>query len=283
LDALAARVRSYWDLLARGNRQKATEYVEPSTREIFLARSTPDFSSPRLTELSFGGKDDEVDVTVNVKRLMPPLLGEFDFRVIERWVLRNGIWYVVIRVGATPYDSAAKPPATSQGLSTPEIERRRASLQRDVTFASRELNLGKVDQGIPATVPLSYRLEGGRPASIRILRGPMALDPRALFAREISPGEGKIEIEFNTAERDSAVEEPVTIAVRRDDVEISYDFVLRGMVYAPISVTPRPVRFGKGEDEAEVVLRNNSNSEIRIIRYFQRISGATEQISPGAW
>jgi hypothetical protein len=261
-------VRRYWELLAGGNRRQAMEYVEPSTREVFLARSTPDFSSPRLTELSLGTRDDEVDVTVYVKRLMPPLTGQFDFRVIERWVLRNGQWYVVIKVGSTPYDSPTRPAVTSTGPPPQEVERRRASLQRDITFASRELDFGRVDQGVPAVVPLVYRLDGNEPAEIRVVKSSAAFDPRGLVTRQIVPGEGRIDVEFLTSERDSPVEEPVTIAVRRDEVEVTFDFVLKGMVYAPISVTPRPLRFLEGEYEAEVTIRNNSSSAVRIVRYF---------------
>src|SRR5437867_3232064 len=264
LDALIERATAYWDLLNQGKKLQALEYVEKSGRDIFASRQLPPFSEPRIIKLELGAEEKEVFLTVKVKRVMPPLPASMDWPVREKWVFRDGSWWLTVLESFIPFSAAArgevKPPSNPE-----EAKKREKAVRQTLQFEGSDLEFGTVRQGASVSLVLHYRLDGQEALAPEFKDVPPDLIVRGLTERKLMPGRSqKIDLELLTENYDGPVNETFTILVRHQDVEVPYGFKLRGFVYTPVSAIPRVLLFKKDEKETEVVIRNNSKSEVRI-------------------
>ncbi len=264
LDLLVQRVESYWNLLAQSKKLQALNFVAPSYREYFAARPFPTFSRPRITTLEPSGSGKEVAVTVTVKRRIYPLPAEVDYPVMNRWIYSAGNWYVIIKD-----EPLFSPTAERQGekLSAEEIEKRKAEIRSALRFEQHEIDFGTVRQGQTASFTLDYQLNGSQSFDASVSRAPQALTE--IPDRRLLPGGAqKIGLSLLTSNYEGPVEEHFSIVVKHADVEVTYDFLLRGRVYAPLSAAPSILRFLKTENEKKVEIRNNSSASAEISSIF---------------
>src|SRR5437867_6086779 len=111
---------------------------------------------------------------------------------------------------------------------------------------------------------------------------------RGLEERKLAAGKSQtIELELLTQNYDGKVNEAFTILARHQEVEVPYEFKVQGFVYTPVSVFPRVLRFLKGEREQEIVVRNNSKSEVKLSSIYSQSSGIKieplpQALAPGA-
>jgi hypothetical protein len=73
-----------------------------------------------------------------------------------------------------------------------------------------------------------------------------------------------LSIEVPTWNYDGAVKEQFTLIAKSNDIEVPFDFTVQGYVYTPLTVSPKILRFQKGEREKEIVMRNNSSKDLHL-------------------
>jgi hypothetical protein len=264
LDALKARVIAYWNLLARGQKSLALQYVEPSRRENFKAWQTPPFSDTRITAFALSAKPEEVSVTTEVKRIVLPITTPVYWPVTEEWVFRNGNWFVMVEnPAALPFSTS--PGFAAHALSPEEFEKRRKAILEALQFETQVLEFGKVRRGNNVPLSIRYQLAGDQPFGIVLKNFPDDLLLLNLPGRDLPPGKDqKIQMELLTRSYADEVNESFTAVISHQDVEVPFEFKLHGFVYVPVSVAPRNLKFLKGEREKEIVLKNNSKSEVTV-------------------
>ena len=289
LDALIARVSAYWELTANGKKTQALEYVQPQSRDTYLALQTPGFSDPRITNLELQPDPSEVMVTVKVRCVLPQTPAPFDWPVKQKWVLEGGKWLVVVPKSATAMFASTDEKQPANSTSGPEeLEKRRQAVSEALHFDSSSIDFGLVRQGQRVPLGLTYRLSGNEAMAWRLKAPPRGLAPSGSGDRTLVPGEGqKLELRLQTRDYDGEVNQTFSILAGRDDVEVPYEFKIHGFVYTPVSVSPRSLRFLKGESSKEVTLKNNSKSELQIVSVYSEKEGLEVQplpqtVAPGA-
>jgi hypothetical protein len=286
LDTLKSRAIAYWNLLARGQKSQALQYVEPSRRENFKARQTPPFSEPRVAAFALSAKAEEVSVTAEVKRIVLPIPYPVFWPVTEKWVFRNGNWFVMAEnpAGLLPFPTS--PGQAAPVLSPEESEKRRKAILEALQFETRDLEFGTVRRGDNVPLSLGYRLTGDEAFGIVLKDFPEDLLVRNLPDRKLPPGnEQKIQMELLTRTYADEVNESFTAVISHQDVEVPFEFKVHGFVYVPVSVTPRVLKFPKGEREKEIVLKNNSKSEVIVNAVDNAgfsVTSLPQKLSPGA-
>jgi|GEM_PF-4399151 len=263
IDRLVQRVESFWSALAQGDKFRALEYVEPSSRDIFTAWQVPMFSRPRVARLEPARTAGEVLVTMEVERILPPLTAPVTWPVTQKWIFRDGDWFAVVERFLPPF-LASPQNIPKPGLSPQEIEERVKRIRRLLSFDTTDLDFGTVRQGKLAQMRIGYRLAGSEPLDLVFRNAPQELMVRGVEGRKFQPGNGRIEFEFPTELMAGKVERSFAIVVRHDGVEVPFDFRMRAYVYAPVAAVPPVVRFASGEREKEVLIVNNSKSAVRI-------------------
>jgi len=263
LDRLVGRVESFWSALAQGNKLRALEYVEPASRDVFTGWMVPSFSDPRVARLEPAREAGEVLVAVEVQRLLPPLASPVTWTVTQKWIFRDGDWFVVVERFLPPF-LASPQNIPKPGLSAQEIEERVKRIRRLLSFDTTELDFGTIRQGKLAQMSIGYRLAGSEPLDLVFRNAPQELMVRGVEGRKIQPGNGRIEFEIPTELMAGKVERSFAIVVRHDGVEVPFDFRLRAYVYAPVAALPPVVKFASGEREKEVLIVNNSKKTVRI-------------------
>jgi hypothetical protein len=266
LDALVTRAGAYWGLLAKGEKSKALAYVQPQSRDNYLNRQAPPFSEPRVTDLELSQSPAEVWVTVKVKRILPLIPAPVDWPVKEKWVFEGGQWSVVI---TNSPDKFARVTGTGPKVPAPsseDEEKKRQAIRTSLHFENSDVDFGTVRQGEQVPIELKYRLTGSEALTWKLTEAPRGLTRKASSARELKAGEGqKIELNLQTQEMDGEITGTFAVLAVSAGLEVPYEFNIRGRVYAPLSISPRSLRFLKGETAKEVVLKNNSKSTIRIL------------------
>jgi len=279
LDTLVARVSAYWELMAKGRKDRALQYVQPESKDYFLPGQAPSFSDPHITDLELTPDPTEVWVTVNIKRLLPGIPRPLDCPVKERWVFQGGSWLVVIPKLSAPITAFTGEPRVKPSLNPEETEKKRQSVGEALHFENTRIDFGRVRQGQPVPVALDYRLAGHDAMAWKLRAAPRGLMRSVSGARELTPGEGqKIELEFLTDDYDGEINATFTVQVEHAGVEVPYEFSIRGYVYTPVSVSPRSLRFLKGEFSKEITLTNNSESELAIVSV--RTQGSSLDVQP---
>ena len=285
LDDLVTRASAYWELLAKGQRSKAVEYVQPLTREVFLDRQTPAFSEPRVARLDLSETPDEVWVTVKVKRILPLIPTPVDWPVKEKWVHEGGKWVVVITKSDEKFarvnEAQPRAPATN-----PDQEKKLESIREKLHFENNKIDFGTVRRGAQVPIELQYRLTGNDTMAWKLKDLPRWLTRKMSGSKDLAPGEGqKIELSLLTQELEGEISETFTIMAGNAGVEAPYEFSIHGYVYTPVSISPRPLKFLRGETANEVVLKNNSRSPIQLISAKAagfEVEGLPQTIAPGA-
>jgi hypothetical protein len=286
LDALRSRAIAYWNLLARGQKSQALQYVEPSRRENFKARQTPPFSEPRITAFGLSAKPDEVSVTAEVKRIVLPIPNPMYWPVTEKWVFRNGNWFVMVENPAELLLFPTSPGHAAPVLSPEETEKRRKAILEALQFETQDLEFGTVRQGDNVFLSLGYQLAGDEAFGIVLRDSLEDFYVRNLRDRKLPPGkEQKIQMELLTRTYAGEVNERFTAVISHQDVEVPFEFKVHGFVYVPVSATPRALKFLKGEREKEIVLKNNSKSEVTVNAVSNAgfsVTSLPQKLSPGA-
>jgi len=292
LDTLVARASAYWELLVKGEKNRAMGYVQTESKENYLARQTPDFSDPRLTNLELSSDPTVVWLTVKVRRVLPPIPTPLDWPVKEKWVFEKGKWLVTIAESSKPFEVN---PATRTGrpggipkLGPEDIEKNRHAINEALHFGNTKTDFGVVRQGQEVPIELSYWLAGDERMVWRIEGDPRELVNRGSSSAELTPGEGqKIEMALQTQDYDGEINKTFTLIVEHAGVEVPYEFSVHGYVYTPMSVSPRALRFLKGESSKEFTLRNNSKFEARIVSFRSEsenldVQPIPQTLAPGA-
>jgi hypothetical protein len=286
LDALASRAGTYWELLAKGQKARALEYVQPKSREDYLNRQTPAFSEPRVTDLQFSQTPAEVWVTVKVKRVMPLIPTPVDWPVKEKWVFEGGKWLVVVTNSPDKFARVTSTEPKAPATGSEEEEKKRQAIRESLQFENSKVDFGTVRRGQPVSVELKYRLAGSEAITWKLTGAPRGLTRNDSSGKELKSGEGqKIELSLQTQELDGEFSGTFAILAVGAGLEVPYEFSIHGYVYAPVSISPRPLKFLKGESAREVVLKNNSKSAIQVISAKAAgfdVEGLPQTIAPGA-
>lgn len=264
LDRLVERVESFWSALARRDKLRALEYVDPASRDVFTAWMVPPFSDPRVARLEPAREAGEALVAVEVLRMLPPLASPVTWPVTQKWVFRDGDWFVVVERFLPPFLASPQKIPKAE-LSPKEVEERINAVRRLLTFETTDLDFGTIRQGKLARLSVGYRLAGDEPLDLVFRNAPDYLMVRGLEGRKFQPGENRrIEFEFPTELMAGKVERSFTVVVRHRGVEVPFEFRMRADIYAPVAALPPVVRFRRGEREKEIVVTNNSKSAVRI-------------------
>jgi hypothetical protein len=274
LDLLLSRVDRYWDLMLKGNRTQAASFIAASDRTDFAKGPIQQFRQPVVKSFEFSQDPNEVIVTVVVKRTIPPLTVGMDWPVKEHWKFESGTWYRRYDPQFLPLLGDMKP------LNTAELEIYRQLFRQKLHFEKTEFDLGSVNQGTNVVIHLKYSLTNPEPIPVT-LKYTMPTSECAECSRErgigfigtkeqsLLPGQDqKLTIEVPTWNYDGPVEDHFTLVAKASEIEIPFEFTVRGNVYTPLSVVPRSLQFHKGEREKEILIRNNSKKEISINQYI---------------
>jgi hypothetical protein len=268
LDALVLRVNAYWSLLGKGDKSRALDYVAQASRNDFLTRTAPPFSSPRISGLELSTPE-EVKVTVTVRRHFPEMPALADWQVSEKWIFRGGNWFAVIPANTSMFGFNANSPGQKPppALSSEEIEKRRNEIQGALQFEDQKVDFGTIRKGKTASFQFKYRLAGKEPMNVRFEGVPADIEVLGLTDRKLQPGDHELQMQWLTDNYDGPIHEDFRIFARYRDVELPYSFTVGGMVYSPVSSLPMQALFLRDESQKELTIKNNSQSDVRITRY----------------
>ena len=269
LDALRERSEAYWSLLAKRQKLEAASFVQRASRQNFITRQEPDFSEPRISKMEFSTDRREATVTIVIKRKLPLIQHALDWSVQEKWIYRDGEWYVEIPKPMTIL-GIVPTAGTGAGPNSEALEKKGADFRKRLEFHSTELEFGTIRKGTTATVPLQYVYRGSTPLQFALQDAPSSLSV-------LSPGTDKtatdatgVRLALRTGNMEGEVNLLVKLIIREAETDLPFELKLHGFVYTPVSFSPSTLRFAKGESEKEIVVRNNTKTEIRLASFSSR-------------
>ncbi len=286
LDTLKSRVNAFWNLLMRGQKSEALQYVELSGRKNLEAWQLVQISEPRITTLAFTSKAEEMSVTVEIKRTFPPLPAAFSWPVTQNWVFRNGNWFVRVEQASATVLFPTSPGKPNQNLLSPEeTERRQNQIRAALQFETSTLEFGRANRDDVLSLTIGYKLAGSEPFGIFLRNFPEDFSVRNIANRTLPVGnEQKIQMEFLTRSYAGEVNEKFTAVISHQNVEVPYDFKIHGYVYVPVYASPGTLAFRNGERVKEVVIRNDSKSEVVINKIASKdfdVTPLPQKLPPG--
>jgi hypothetical protein len=292
LDLLVSRVDAYWKLLLANQRLLAASYINSPDRNRFRAGVTPQFREPRLKSLELSTNRTEATVTVIVKRIIPELRGEIEWPVVDQWRFENGNWYCRYDPHLPMLTGAAVKRATPEELAVIKTE-----IRKRLQFEKTAFDFETVRQGTNVLLTLKYSLSGDDPVLLTLKAPRQSVNVCLSCSRErdinivnqgvhaieqkLSPGANQeLTIEVPTWSYVGPVSERFTLIAKTERVEVPFEFSVQGNVYAPVSMIPVMLKFGKGEREKEVVMRNSSKSDVEVNRAISETRAITIEPLP---
>ncbi len=266
LDSLADQIDSYWKLLLQRKKHQAAEYVLPSDRDLFSSTNIPPFSDPRLKSLELSDDRTEATTTVIVKRSLPPLTQLMDWPVTEHWRFEKGKWFRRFERPSLPTQAGfGEAPKTHEPEQSESLKKELLGM---LHFEKSTLDFGTVRQGAALPLSLKYTLAGDETLSVAMKNSAPGFAIRGLTGQYLMPGQQReLTIEVPIWNYDGAVNERVILVAHRKGVEVPYEIAVTGNVYVPVSIVPNLLRFEKDDSEKEVVVRNNSKSDLELRRF----------------
>jgi hypothetical protein len=264
-DSLINRIDSYWKLLQLRKKLQATQYIAPSDRDYFINSETPSFSDPRLKSLEFSPDRTEATATVVVKRILFPITQAMDWQVVEKWHFEKGNWYRCFNKTALPLQS--KSGASGQKLDAQEIENVRREIREIMKIETPVLDFGTVRENAPVQLNLKYTLKGEEPLVVEYKPTGSGFVVQGLEGRQLFPGQNKeLHIGVSTWYFEGEVDERLVLIAQRKGIEVPFEIKIIGKVYLPISVTPKVLIFDKSENEKEILISNNSKTNVDLLQ-----------------
>jgi hypothetical protein len=277
LDALIARVDSYWKLLQEQKKLGAAEFVNPFHREEFVARPIPAFSDPRVSSLELSPDRNSAKVTVIVKRIFPNQI--MNWSVTEQWVFKTGTWYLQPETASLPMSGGAREKPVS--LNAEQRESLRQELTQKLHFKDRVLDFGTVRQGTPVYVKLIYSLEWKETIPVEIDRSKPGSEEIGLKQKSFEPGQSnELVIEISTLNYDGTVNESLTLKANSQGIDVPFEISVQGNVYVPISLNPKALRFIQNEREKILLIRNNTKEPVDLKSMFTETNEVTIETLP---
>lgn len=262
LNLLQVRVEEFWQLLQQGRKQEATALVDPSSQEYFLKRQEPQFLSFKLRDMQFEEDTTSVLVTVTALRLFPQFPAPVEFPVQERYVFRDGTWYVQVAAADRQNPFASGPPAETPAPDAASILKTQKELER-LEVRPEGFNLGEVGQGIAVKREISYHNASSIPISVRVPKMPPEFGFSQLWF-DLGPGETKTNtIYINTQFLDGNIAADIPILLTSGKVEVQRVFKVEGLVKAPLSFAPYPLILDRNSPQT-ITVKNNTSNTVRI-------------------
>jgi hypothetical protein len=282
LDALVRRVDGYWDALLKKKKSQAAEYVNAADRDPFFNSNIPPFSNPVVRSLEMSKDRKQAIVTVVVMRAMPPYNRSMEWQVKERWSFEKGNWYCSFSHSNSPPIPLDETGASASQVQTEKLKK---EIKEGLRFEKQVLDFGTIRESEPLQLSLKYTLSGKESLNA-IFRMPAGFGVQGGNEQILSPGEQELLVSVPTWQLDGEVRERIVLGVRRQGVEVPFEIELKGFVYVPISMTPKRLRFQRGENEKEILIRNNSKSDLDLLPIFTETGTVTVEslprtVSPG--
>jgi hypothetical protein len=283
LDLLVARVDRYWRLLLDRKRVQAASFILSSDRDRFSSVTTPQFRAPQLKSLELSSDRNEATVTVIVKRIVPPFPAEMNWPVVEKWRFEKGTWYRRYDPQSMPILGSAK----ARIWSPADIEAARLEIRKKIHFEKTTFDFGTVNQGKNVVITAEYKLDGTDPLPITLISSVPSSDcPDCTRERGINlmgakdpkllPGkEQELSIEVPTWNYDGSVEEKFTLVAKLENIEVPIGFKVQGRVYTPLTISPKFLSFREGEREKEIIMKNNSQNDLRLEQFLSETHAVT--------
>jgi hypothetical protein len=268
LDLLVSRIDSYWKLLLQKRKLQASQYIVPSDRENFEASDLPPFSNPRLKSIELSADSAEAKTVVTVMRTFLPQATVMEWPVTEQWKFEKGNWYRQISPRRGPMNAGES--AASEAPDSEQLEKEKRELREMLRFEKTVFDFGTVRVGASVHLNLKYSLSGNEPLVAKFNDFAEGFMVRGLNDQKLSPGQQELSIEVPTWNYDGAVSEHVALIAYRHNVEIPFEFTIQGNVYVPVSA-PGHLRFKEGETEKEILVRNNSKSDLELLPSFSEL------------
>jgi hypothetical protein len=262
LDLLVARIDGYWKSLAQKKKVQASQYIVAADRDAFFNATIPPFSNPRFKSLELSSDRMEATTTVIVNRMLTPRSPAIEFPVVEQWRFQKGNWYRRFQTHTLPIPEGVK----AQNLSPEQAGDVKREIQQALRFENPVLDFGTVRESSPVQIRLKYSLAGNGPMPVKY-KLPVGFDIRGMSNNTLSPGQQReLTIEIAAWEFDGAVDVPLTLIAHRQGVEVPFEIRVKGNVYVPVSVSPKIFRLDKDNPGQEILVRNNSKSDIELVR-----------------
>jgi hypothetical protein len=261
LDLLVSRIDSYWKSLAQKKKVPASQYIAAADRDAFLNAAIPSFSDPRFKSLELSADRKEATTTVVIKRVISPGVQATEWPVIEQWRFEKGNWYRRFQSSSLPMLEGAK----TKRLSPEQEGDVKREILQSLRFEKSVLDFGTVRESAPVQLSLKYTLAGNERMPIRY-KLPRDFGIQGLSNNTLAPGQQELLLEVPTWNYEGVVEVPITLIAYRQGLEVPFEFTVKGTVYMPVSVSPKIFKLDNANPEQELVVRNNSKSDVELVR-----------------
>jgi hypothetical protein len=261
LDLLVSRIDSYWKFLAQKKKISASQYIAAADRDDFLNAAIPPFSDPRFKSLEVSADRKEATTTVVIKRVISPGVPAMEWPVIEQWRFEKGNWYRRFQSSTLPILEGAK----IKRLSPEQEGDVKREIQQSLRFEKSVLDFGTVRESAPVQLSVKYTLAGNERMPIRY-KLPRDFGIQGMSNNTLAPGQQELLLEVPTWNYEGAVEVPITLIAYRQGIEVPFEFTVKGTVYIPVSVSPKIFKLESAHPEQEILVRNNSKSDVELVR-----------------
>jgi hypothetical protein len=261
LDLLVSRIESYWKYLAQKKKAQASQYVMTSDRDAFLAAALFSFAEPRFKSVELSSNGREATATVIIKRVISAGLPVMELPLTEAWRFEKGNWYRRFQNAPLPFADGTK----SQMLSPEQAGDLKKEIQRALKFEKSTLDFGTVGDTGGIRLSLKYTLSGDDRMPVRY-KLPPEFGIQGLSNNTMAPGQQELILTIPTWNYDGDVKVPITLIAYRQGIEVPFEFLVKGTVYIPVSVSPKVFRLDGANPEQEILVRNNSKSDVELVR-----------------
>jgi hypothetical protein len=280
LDLLVTRVDNYWKLLLQRKITQAAQYIAVSDRKNFNLEYAVAFSDPCIKSLELSKDRTEAKIALTIKRIMPPMMN-VEWPVKQKWRFEKGNWYLQFKPEAAPNLFSGNAKDSSEPLDREQMESAKSELREMLHFEKSVLDFGTVRQGAGVPLNLKYAFTSDKALPVMVKKSDPDIAIQGLKEECLVPGqERELLVKFPAWKYDGAVNAHIILTVYWKGIGVPFEISVKGNVYVPVSIIPPNLCFSKGEREKEILIRNNSKSDIVLRQAFSETGQVTVEPLP---
>ncbi len=261
---LLARAQEFWHLFESNQRLKALEYVLPEKRELLVSSTRLPFKEPRVVGIDFTDDPNRSLVRVSLQVMVQDVsVGYLPSSITDRWVWTKNNWF--LDPAEAPLREMFKPVNLAPAPAGKSIDKSKEDLERSLVVTESVIDLGVIPQGERRRFPIHLGYTGEKPARLQL-----DFPNEAISTEGVSPSINAATKEIGLTlvselwQDDFAF--PVTLKVSTEAARVERTVLVRGSVFAPITISQNPAVFVDGVgNKVELRIHNNTDQAVTVV------------------
>ena len=229
----------------------------PEKRDLFLSGSPTPILRAEVIGLDLTNDPQRAQVRTNIQTLSKDMIGGTTaWGITDIWIWRGNNWYLDLRAASDIFPRRS----TTEDVDIGETQKK---IDQNFAFLRNPVELGRLLEGEQLRYEIPIKYSGDIPVSAEVEIPNSLADLDAASINQITAHTENVVLLLNTEGWQGPFDLPLPIRIRNGAAVIKRTLVVRGIVFAPITLRVDESKL-QPDEPFSIFVRNNSSEDARV-------------------